>query len=916
MKKIYSLILVAASLAVAACQPKELDNIVPDDNPDVKSVKITATIEDIDATKVEYAISDEAIKPAWEVDDELFGFDANGGKFTYVVKSVDENTGEATIEPKQGTSYTPEEGTVVYGIYYPGKDTSDIKDGSLAIDLAGQDGTLSGTSPAIMCATATVTAGADGNEIRFKFANQTAIIGLKKIQLGTDAAPVASATIDQIAIEGVVTHGKLSVDDGGEIKLTPGDKASTVYAVPSESNWTTDDNGLITFVDKDKKPCPVAFAVLPKAGTTPTVYAYTADAAFKNGKAIDSKTMVAGNYYYMSKKLDVSGDPVASLTVGGVTSQYFTIDAAFDAADCSNANSTITLLADCGAASQLALNTNTGSGAVTLDLNGHELTTITTDYGILVDNRTLTIEDKSLSGGGEIKSESTNKYLLYTSHAARVTISSGTLSTTSYRAICVQTNVLVDINGTAVISSADHGVYSYGTLNVSGTASIAADSYGIYVTSGTTTISENATVTATEDGTYGCYVYSGSNKPKLVVTGGTIKSLAPASGNTTKNAIRVTTNGKAEISGGSIEAIATTIYIGNSGKVSIEGDATILSTDAGYALINVATAEQSELTVTGGRFTAPGINPVTGSGYRYVKGGLFNRPVNNLATHDESNTPYYNSLNTDAETQAAFPYCLVSSMLEGVSLTATATRDGTVYDHASIESAINHVTVDASASNTELEIKLIKDAESSTVLTMTGASKAASLDLNNHTWTSTASPALTSNVLSFTLCDNSSDADGEISTTGSNALSVTGGTTTIDSGSLVGATNAATVADGATLNVSGGYLYGNGGNDVFAEVGGIVALAGGWFYNQPTSGIVSGMVATDDSSTVFKDRTYTWSLVQAGDPIVRVNGTDYTNLVNAINDANESSADNVTIELLADITCDDNQKIEFMQLKK
>ena len=876
MKRLFTLILGVALIAsMHSCKTIEENNgqIVE------KKLKITAVIDGKMETRVSYDVDNTAntITPAWEVGDEVFGFDSNNNTFTLSVTATGDEG--ATLEPEG--SYSPAEGTTVYAIYAPGYSVSDLNDNTLSVNLAAQGGVLNASTPALMCATGSVNA---DNELELHFANQTAIIGVKKFQLN---GVTAATTVTSMTVNGVITTGMFRVKDG-VLELVPGTETGSITAThpnAPDGGWTTDANGICE--------AGVYFAAMPTTEAPEiTLNAVAGGIKYANVSSITASAMEPGKYYYMSKKL---GGAVAD--VDGIG--YATIDEAWAVANAAAAPCTVTLLADCTAAAKLLLN-NTGSGDVTLDLNGCKLTTITSDYGIHVNARTLVIEDNEQ--GGEIESESTNKYLLYTAGSANVTISSGRL-TSAYRTICVQTNAHVSINGNATISSIVHGVYSLGTLNVSGNATITADSYGIFVTDGITTISDNAVVTATENGSYGCYVYSETNDPKLVVTGGTIKSLAPAANNSTKNAIRVSTNGSAEISGGIIEDVATAIYVAYDGSVSISGNASVSSTDNDFALINVNTADQSTLNISGGRFTAPGINPVSGNGKRHVTGGIFNRPVNNGATHSDSNVPYYNTHNTDEGTKDEYPYTIISSADEGVSLVATTTRGSTVYEHATIESAINHVTVDASVSNTKIAIKLLDNVISTSPLTMAGSNKPASLDLNGHTWTTSASPALALNVHDFSLDDSGSN--GEILTTGETALSIASGSVTIDNGSLVAEALAIYAEANSTVVVNGGFFY--GGTSDFAHSNDEITLLGGYFKNNPTGfyDVVNYRAIELNPMVNYNSRDYAY-MVQIADPIAFVtigsgDPTSYFDFAEAIAAAKNAS-DNATVKMNQNIT--------------
>lgn len=850
MKKIYSIILVAASLAVAACQPKELDNIVPDDNPDVKSVKITASIEDISGTKVSYGISDDAIKPAWEKGDELFGFDANGGKFTYVVTEVDKATGEATIEPKQDTSYDPAEGTLVYGIYYPGKTVEDIKGGIgeefLAIDLAGQSGTLETLSPAIMCATATVTKGTEGNEIRFKFANQTAIIGLKKIQVGTAETLQTGTTVNQIAIEGVVTHGSLSVVNDS-LTLTPGTKASTVYAVPNPTpeSWKTGGDGIIEFGAEH----PVAFAVLPSTHV-PTVYAYTANAAFKNGTPMSTKEMAAGHYYYMSKKLDASAEPVASLTVSGVTSKYYSVSAAFDAASTSLTDVTIILLKNCAADKMLNLDGDDSSSEVTIDLSGNNLQVTANNYIDIINGRNVRLTDSSsddIDEQGSIISTAKNsdaKSAVYVRANSKLTMDGGHIGGPNYRALYVYGGSAI-ISGGKIESDNDIAIAVSSTqgssLTVKSDTQITSGKQCIYMWGGSVTL---------EDGTF-----SNGNSTNLIAAAGETAAITIEGGKYSSN-----------YSGGAM------CYASGGGKI----------------------------TATGGYYDPAGLNAISqASGSQvFVSGGYFTKPIQTSYAKDSLSTPYFNTTSDLTGDNAKYKFTLTSG--SSVATVTVEDSDSRIWKFAKLESAIDAANVYTSATST---ITLDANITSFGSATVNNASASAVINLNGHSVASTSSPAISA-ASSLSLMDTGST--GELSTSGATALEVTAGETTVNSGSLVGATNAVSVSAGATLNVNGGYFYGDENGDIAgAEEGATVSLVDGWYRNEPNSKYIdSSMEATNESSTTFKDRTYTWSLAQAGDPIVDVNGSGYTNLVKAINAANtfDGEADAVTITLLDSIS--------------
>ena len=866
MKKSLKLFAILAVLLFAAsCQNNGLDG-----NQSLQpTLKVTATIVTPDATRVSYDVdnaSTHTITPAWTVGDKIIGFDDDDHTFTFTVSSVD-GAGRAVLDLG---GYAQGSATKLYAIYAPGKTESNFSGTgeatTLAVDLSTQDGAaLNDNSPVLMCATAEITAGS----ATLTFENQTAIIGVTRFKLP------AAATVTSVSVDGLITTGTFSVD-GGTLILTPGTTPATVSAAGS---WATGaDNVCET---------PLYFATLPTASAKIALRASDGANDYGNLASIAAADIVAGNYYYMQKIL---GAPVAD--VNGV--KYGTIDDAFAAANRADSDVTITVLDNCTAADRLLLSGD-GTAEVTLNVGTYTVTFAEEDSILVNGTRSLTITGTT----GKIVSDGT---VLRAAGSSTVTINGGTLQSTAARAAYCTSDATLNIEGNASLEGATVGAWSVGTANVRGSATVTGGtSYGFYVNGGTTTVSENAVITGSASGTYGCYVQrtADNNAPILNMTGGTIRALAPVNGNNTRNAIRVGEHGTANISGGILSAVATALYIADSGSVNISGPVLVSATDGSYMLINCNTASQSTVTITDGRFTAPGINPVGGNGNKYVTGGCFNRPVINTASQSSGSVPYYNTLNTDVETKDAYPYVLVSSTADGVSLAATATRGSAVYNHASVESAVQHVTVDATASNTELAIVLQRDVTSSAALTMTGASKAASLDLNNHTWTSSASPVLTSNVNSFTLLDSGSS--GEIFTSGATALSVASGTLTVNGGSLVADSQAVSVA-GGILNVNDGFFYGNATADI-VNAAGTVNLAGGAYRNNPAAELLADGCGSSAESTSHNGRDYDYKVITTS-AVATVNGEGYSNWESAVLAATSYSGGelNVTLQLLDNIT--------------
>ena len=473
MRKITSLFAMAVLLlCMAAC---ERETITPD-NGLMPEYKVTATIEDPNATRVEYTVdnTENTIAPKWKENDSIFGFDDQGNTFTYKVASVDPGTGEATMalvgDYDSGTA------TKAYAIYYPGKEVTDLDgsgaDQTLAVDLSSQTGVLSTSSPVLMCATADITAGG----IDFTFRSQVAIVGVKAFQL-----PEA-ATITSMELVGVVTSGSIAVV-GGELKLTP---STTTSRIKATGSWVTADDG-----GCQKCKAGVYFASLPTTSANLILDASSDTKTYANVTALPPTLLEAGNYYYMSKILD---ERVAA--VG--TTTYSTIGEAWAAANVATEKVKVTLLKDCSAAATLELNSS-GTGDVVFDLNGKTITGPASGYTVSVRNgRTLRIEDSSsdnydaqgkivgvsnnatvyvadivgdkssevsLCGGSIIGPASNEKYPLYLSTSSKATITGGRVMSSNYRGVYVCGSADLTISG-GEFDCKNFCVYNYNTVTI------------------------------------------------------------------------------------------------------------------------------------------------------------------------------------------------------------------------------------------------------------------------------------------------------------------------------------------------------------------------------------------------------------------------------------------------------------------
>lgn len=345
--------------------------------------------------------------------------------------------------------------------------------------------------------------------------------------------------------------------------------------------------------------------------TTDATYGYTFD-GWDDGTsvyAVDALPTVSGAVTYTAHYS--TAPTVASVTVGGATTYYTTLQAAFDYA-ANKTTPTIKVLADIALTAKVTY-TNTSKTTVTIDLNGHTvsgalnplltLTSATSTGGLIV--------IKSSVEGGQIRN-------VVNSNAARacVVLSKGKLrfesgkiymenknTSSSVQAYGIQvgsSRTFTMIDGTVEVKSTKHAyaIYSAGTTNIEGGELIVTETKngyaaGVHVINGTATISENPTITV-----------SGTKYVNGVRVGG----LTPAI-NSGKTAVTMY-NGVANIEGGTytVTASSNTAYgvycYGNTFKVDYATNATLAGN---YANGGTANVSGGEFSVTSNGATAYGV---------------------------------------------------------------------------------------------------------------------------------------------------------------------------------------------------------------------------------------------------------------------------------------------------------------------
>lgn len=425
--------------------------------------------------------------------------------------------------------------------------------------------------------------------------------------------------------------------------------------------WKNGDTTLETDENVPYGTTPTYDGVTPTKATDAT-YGYTFD-GWDDGTsvyAVDALPTVSGAVTYTAHYN--TAPTVASVTVGGATTYYATLQAAFDyAAD--KTTPTIKVLADIALTAKVTY-TNTSKTTVTIDLNGH-----TVSGGL---NPLLTLTSASSTGGlivikssvegGQIRNRisSTSARYCVSLSKGKLKLESGTIyneNTNTGASYAVSSSRTFTMTGGKLEAKGKTGVYplySTGTSNISGGSIVATETTsgttaGVFAVAGTTTISDEVDVQVT--GTSNVYgarvglrpntsgaVYNGT----LNITGGTFNvhaSTSSAGGVYSYAGTRPIDNkgnyacaGTANISGGEFTvtsdgAKAYGVYVTGTVSVATAKDA---DGNATYA----SASATSKANVTGGKFNISGtsdvmaVNTSAANTDLVVEGGWYNDVTN------------------------------------------------------------------------------------------------------------------------------------------------------------------------------------------------------------------------------------------------------------------------------------------------
>lgn len=202
MKKINLILACAAGMAVLASCQKELIEGEQIKGTPVENLVATASIPQVKVSFTQDGTTGN-LKGSWEVGDVIFGLKGDSVPVEFSVAQVDATTGVATLAQTTDAAFS--NGDAVHVIYCKGKTSTDLKDGTLAIDFSSQS---KENLPVVMLADATVSEGA----VNFQFTNAVSIIGIED----PDYSVNDDRAIAKLILSGheIVSSAKVMLENG------------------------------------------------------------------------------------------------------------------------------------------------------------------------------------------------------------------------------------------------------------------------------------------------------------------------------------------------------------------------------------------------------------------------------------------------------------------------------------------------------------------------------------------------------------------------------------------------------------------------------------------------------------------------------------------------------------------------------
>ena len=372
MKKVLFAIATAAILMGAvSCQQDEFKG---ENNSVVKNPlnTIVVTIGN-DATRLGLVSGEDVAAPVFELDDEVFGWDANG-KYTYKCTAV--NGTEATFTKTSTYAPSADAGTKVNLVFAKGYGANDVVDGKLNIDISEQKALTFSELPIVMTASGTVDA---NGQCKMVFKSETSVISAE------NCTSTATVEIQNVYADNLYPTMSFAINAEGEFVRTPGKAGKICNAVTLNP----------TAEDKSLNFCIATFPTPENAEPAQIMISFTSTTDFT---------------YFFTSQRTIPENMILTLEVKFALAQhllvetgtyYSTFREAIDAVNAYEGPCTLKVISDCQSSSGAPYDITNVDG-VTYDLNGKS-TALTKDGRLRpVGEGMLTIIDSNPDGTGRI----------------------------------------------------------------------------------------------------------------------------------------------------------------------------------------------------------------------------------------------------------------------------------------------------------------------------------------------------------------------------------------------------------------------------------------------------------------------------------------------------------------------------------
>lgn len=297
MKKINLILACAAGMAVLASCQKELIEGEQIKGTPVENLVATASIPQVKVSFTQDGTTGN-LKGNWEVGDVIFGLKGDSVPVEFSVAQVDATTGVATLT--QTTDVAFSNGDEIHVIYCKGKTSTDLNEGTLAIDFSSQS---KENLPVVMLADATVSEGA----VNFQFTNAVSIIGIED----PDYSVSDDRAITKLVLSGheIVSSAKVVPEEG--VLTLKNDVPSNFIEYTLSTDEYENEGGTVTFKN------PIYLAV-PSCKIERATFV---DAKRYIKSYLIDKVAAASKYYKIAEKTfeSISLPTSSGVKTGGVT---------------------------------------------------------------------------------------------------------------------------------------------------------------------------------------------------------------------------------------------------------------------------------------------------------------------------------------------------------------------------------------------------------------------------------------------------------------------------------------------------------------------------------------------------------------------------------------------------------------------